>query len=293
MVATKSDQSSFHYQGPIRDHEQFFNRDADVRRVLSRLRKGQSVSVVGKGKIGKTSFLYYVSQVAARHGFTSQKHLFFHVDCKQLADLSEDDCFDQIKAVVEKRISIGDVCSVPASQGVACSSAYVWLEQVFSRLQQAGVQLIVQLDDFEWLATNTRLGLRLFDNLRALADVHDAMAYLTTSRVSLCDLQGDIPRVAGSPLFGIFWDYELKPFESGETRRFVVQRLESLGVACPEIVLESISELSQDEPYRLQIACACACDVRHRSARDLCAKDCAEIKELFERILRSTLDNSM
>ena len=69
----------------------FFNRDADVRKVLTRLRKGQSVSVVGKDKIGKTSLLYFVSdpEVAMRHGFAPQKYLFCYVDCKEWVDLGE------------------------------------------------------------------------------------------------------------------------------------------------------------------------------------------------------------
>ena len=107
MAPIASGYNPFYLQGPIQDYELFFNREAYVKKVLRGLRRGQSVSVVGKEKIGKTSLLYYIShpQVAVQHGFESQTGLFFYVDCKRLADLDERDCFRQIKAVIEQTVS--------------------------------------------------------------------------------------------------------------------------------------------------------------------------------------------
>jgi hypothetical protein len=284
----------FHHQGPIRDHELFFGREADVRKVLSRLRRGQSVSVVGEEKIGKTSFLHHISnpQVAAQHGLTSQTHLFFYVPCKRLAVLDESECFRQIRAIVEKTVSTCETRSVLTFENVTSSDAYYWLNQAFSLFERAGIQPIVQLDDFGFLTANTRLSLVFFGNLRALVDVYDTLAYLTTSRVRLADLERKAPRIAGSPFFNIFREYELQAFSPGTTRRFLVSRLESVGAVFPNVVVEFISDLSRGEPYRLQLGGACAYDVWFENRGSLCDRHCPEVEKRFYDALRLTLGNS-
>ena len=287
MALTVFAPSPFHHPEPIQDREGFFNRDDEVRKVLSRLRRGQSVSVVGKEKIGKTSFLRHLShpQVATRHGFKPDAHLFFYVDCKRLADLSEDDCLRQIKTIVGKTVSKWETRSVPALESMVSSDTYHWLEQAISLLKEEDVQSVIQLDDFDQLAANGRLSLRFFEGLRALGDVHDTMAYLTMSRVPLVELQGRLPAVAGSPFFNIFRKFELQPFDPGETRRFLVARLVSVGAAFPEIILEFIYDLSGGEPHRLQLAGACAYDVWCQNAGSLCEEHCGEIEKRFNDAL--------
>jgi len=295
MPAMVKDRNPFHHQDPIRDRDAFFNRDADVRKVLTWLRKGQSVSVVGKEKIGKTSLLYFVSnpEVAMQHGFAAQKYLFCYVGCKQLADLNEDDCFGKLKAVVEEALLAWEACPVLPPDGIACPGARFWLDQTLLLFDQAGIRLIVQLDDFDWLTGNERLSLRCLDNLRALSEAHGTMAYLTTSRVPLVDLQGELPDIAGSPFFDIFLEHEIQAFTSDETRRFLVTRLESVGAVLPDGVLEFICGLSRGEPHRLQLAGACAYDVWCENGCRLCEEHCGEVKERFGRELQSASGDSV
>ena len=284
MASTAKDQNPFHPQDPILCRDDFFNRDAGVRSVLVRLRKGQSVSVVGKKKIGKTSFLHYVSdpQVAVRHGFVPHKHLFCYVDCKRLTDLGENDCLAQIGAGVVEPVSNLEASPIFTIEGATCLDAYLWLEQMLSVFDRAGVQPIVQLDDFDWLMSNERLSLRFLDNLRALSEVLDNLAYLTTSRIPLVDLQGEIPYISGSPFFDIFWEYQLPSFGSAEARSFLATRLEAVGVTCEDGVLEFVCGLSRDEPHRLQLAGTCMYEVWcEKGRRPVCDADCGEIEARF------------
>lgn len=295
MVPKRLVPNPFRHRDPIRDPDVFFNRDADVRKVLTRLRKGQNVSIVGKRQIGKTSFLHHVRdpQVAAQHGLVLQDHLFCYLDCKQWTDLDEDGCFGRIKAVLEEVISDWEACPFPTPECEACSDPRYWLDQTLYLFDRAGIRLTLQLDDFDLLAGSDRLTLRFLDNLRALSETRDTLTYLTTSRVSLIDLQSEFPRIMGSPFFDIFWDYELRPFSPGETRTFLVTRLESVDAAFPESILQFISDLSRGEPYRLQLAGACAYDVwLGKGRRDLCDADCGEIEEQFNQELKSAYDDS-
>ncbi len=273
----------FDHQTPIRNYRLFFDRDWHVRRALSSLQKGQSVSVVGKEKIGKTSFLYHVSapQVATQYGLVPHRHFFFYVDCRLLVDLDPESCFRYIKALVEQPISARKMLSAATLDANASSSAYRWLQQAFFLFQRRGFQPILQLDNFDWLATNAHLSRWFFDNLRALSDYHDTLAFLTTSRVPLVDLERDMPRSAGSPFFNIFWESELRPFSPYEARRFLEERLESAGTVFQESILEFILDLSKGEPCGLQLAGGRAYDIWCKNMCSLSDEHCGEIERRF------------
>jgi hypothetical protein len=278
----------FCHQSPIRDRELFFGRQTGTKRVLDRLRKGQNVSVVGKSKIGKTSFLYHVSnpQVAVENRFSPQRRIFFYIDCRCLADLSRRDCLGLIKTVVEKTISTWQAGFLPAVESATSSGAYDWLDRAFSLLGREGIPSIVQFDDFDRLAANPRLSLVFLENLRALGEMHDTLAYLTASRVPLFELQGRIPRIAGSPFFNNFWQYELGPFDPKESRRFLAARLASVDAVFPEAIQGFISDLGRGEPYRLQLAGARAYALWCENADSLCEGHCEEIEKRFNDALR-------
>lgn len=279
------DPNPFRHQDPIRDRDVFFNRDADVREVLTRLRKGQNVSVIGKEKADRTSFLLQVSdpQAAARHGLVLQDHLFCYLDCKQLADLGDDDRFGRIKAALEKVISDWEA-PIPVPEDIAGSDAYYWLDQTLFLFDRAGIQLTLQLDDFDRLDRLTR---RFLGKLRSL-ETHDALTWLTASRVPLVELQSERPSITGSPFFDVFWDHELGPFNPDKCCRLLAAGLETVEVTFSEGVLEFIAHLSQGEPWRMQLACACAYDVWYEKGKEeLCDEDCGEIEERFKQELRA------
>ena len=276
----------FRHQDPAQCRNVFFNRDADVRKVLIRLRKGQSVSVVSEEGIVRTLFLPQVSdpQVAAQLGLVLQDHLFCYLDCKQWTDLDEDGCFNRIKAVWEEAILDWEA-PIPVPEGVTFAKADYWLDQTLFLFDRADVQLTMQLDDVDRLADNEQSTLMVVLNyLRSLSEAHDALTYLTTSRVSLVELQSDPSRTRGSPFFDIFWDYMLRPLNPDESRSLLVAGLESVGVAFSEGVLEFIAYLSHGEPCRMLLVCACAHDVWCEKIRcPLCDGDCGEIEKRFNQ----------
>lgn len=287
MTSNRLYLNPFHHQGPVQDLEIFFDRESDVKRVLNRVRRGASASIVGREKIGKTSFLHHVAnpRVAAAHGLSPPTHLFFYVDCKRLAGLSEDDSFRQIKAVVERIVSTWAQHFITALQDIVSSTAYDWLRKACLLFEAEGIQPIVQLDDFDWLAANSCLSAVFFHGLRALTSVHNTMAYTTASRLPLIELEHEASRTAGSPFYNIFHKFELQPFSPDESRRFLVTRLESVGAAFPEIIMESLCDLSRGEPYHLQVAGACAYDIWCENGCRLSEEHWGEIKKRFGDVM--------
>jgi len=282
MVQSVFAPNPFHHQGPIRDPEIFFDRERDVKKVLSYLRRGQSVFLVGKEKIGKTSFLHHVSnpEVATRHGLTCQMLLFFYVDCKPLASLDEGARFSRIKAIMETEVAKEDLSLALSLECIACLTAYEWLIQAFSLFQDKHIRAIVQLDDFDELAAAVPLSIGFLSNLRALGDVR--MSYLATSRVPLFQLQGRVAENASSPFFNIFRPCDLQPFIRDESRKFLVTRLESVEAAFGDSALDFICDLGRDGPYQLQLSGACAYDVWCKHAGSLREEHFLEIEERFE-----------
>jgi hypothetical protein len=282
MTPTRFAPNPFYYRGPIQRRELIVQSNSFVRRVLKRLQRGQSVSVVGKEKTGKTSFLYYTAtpEVAVRHGFAPQMHLFFYVACKPMGKLSKEECFVQIKETIEQTVSAWETRSVSGIQNLSISDAYRWIEEALWLLVQQGIQPIIQLDDLECLATTNREGYTFLGNLRALAEIH-SVAYLTASQVSLVELQRD-PKIAGSPFFNIFREYELQFFAPHHSHKFLMERLASVGADFPENIREFI--LSQeDDPYRFQLAAACGYDVWCENEGCLQEEHLEEVKKRFER----------
>ena len=55
-------ENPFFYPGAIRDPVYFYNRQKETKQILERLGKGQSISVIGPRKIGKTSLLFHISR---------------------------------------------------------------------------------------------------------------------------------------------------------------------------------------------------------------------------------------
>ena len=277
----------FRCQEPSWQRDAFFNRDSDTRRVLGKLRKGQSVSIFGQNRIGKTWLLRHISDsdAAVQQGLLAKKLLTCYVDCRKEKNPDEAGCLELIKVAVEHTISAGEGYPIPTVKDITYSEVYDWLDQVLLRLRRADLRLIVQLDHFDRLADGDRLSLRLLGNLRALNQNHrGTMAYLTASKKSLIDLQGEFPQIMGSPFFDIFWDYELHPFSDDDALDFVTGRLGREEVDCLESVLKFLANLGQGEPGRLQLACACAYDVwEHKGRICLSDEDLAEIEKLFRR----------
>ena len=79
---------------PIIASDQFFGREKETRRVLGFLQEGQSVSVVGPAKIGKTSFIFHIMHPAVRelHRLATE-HVFVYLDSRLLADCDQGECY--------------------------------------------------------------------------------------------------------------------------------------------------------------------------------------------------------
>jgi hypothetical protein len=161
-------QNPFFHRGPIRDRAYFFDREPEARQVLSLLGNGQSVSLVGQRRIGKTSLLFHLAeaQVFTQYGLNAEEHLFVYIDCGGLSDLDQPNLY---RVFLEE---IDDALAVEASaqrlQILDGDLSYRSFERMLRQLIRQNRKPIILLDEFERMSLNPQLDPDFFSGLRAL-----------------------------------------------------------------------------------------------------------------------------
>ena len=70
---------------PIRQPEQFYGRANEVKEIFRYLHGGQSISIIGPRRIGKTSLALFILalDVFQEYGFLSNEVCFVYFDCSE------------------------------------------------------------------------------------------------------------------------------------------------------------------------------------------------------------------
>jgi len=156
----------FFHRGAIRRAEEFYGRQNEIGQVLGLLRNGQSVSLIGPRRIGKSSLLLrlVLPQVREAHQLNTSSILFVLLDCQEFGGSLPEEVYEALLAeIVEQAHEVGCVLDDVDRYGT-----YRSLDRVLNQLSQAGVNVVVLLDEFELMAGNPRLTPYFFARLRGL-----------------------------------------------------------------------------------------------------------------------------
>jgi hypothetical protein len=207
----------FIYDGPIKDQRYFFGRAAETRQVLQRVAQGQSVSIVGPRRIGKTSFLFHLSdpQVRAAHRLDDE-FVFVYADCQGMSNLTESDVYRALLEYITE--------ATPSDRGVEygsqAASPYSSLRTYLRKITRLGLRIALLLDEFEMLASSPQLSMRFYDELRALTAM-DEVVYVTATTETLDSLMPQARSYPSSPFFNIFESVRLGLMQPEEARALV------------------------------------------------------------------------
>ncbi len=82
----------FFHRGPVRDPVYFYGRKQETAQLFDLLGRGQSVSISGQRRLGKTSLLFYAKtpEVAGRHGLDPAGTRWVYLDGGMLDGLEEE-----------------------------------------------------------------------------------------------------------------------------------------------------------------------------------------------------------
>jgi DNA-binding winged helix-turn-helix (wHTH) protein len=238
-------ENPFFHRGPIRDPAFFCNRKREVKRALGMLRRGQSVSIIGPRKIGKTSLLFYISrqEVMQQHGLDPSRYLLVYFNCEGLESLKQEEFYTLV---------LEEVAARAAQQGYTLDSpqrpvSYVEFKRVLRKAFGRKLKLALLLDEFELLSKNRNLGMELLSGLRAVATDLDA-AYLTVSRRPLAAFTEH-----HSHFFNIFLPLKIGLFDTSESEDLIETSLANIGTTFPADVANGILELGGGHPFFLQV----------------------------------------
>jgi DNA-binding SARP family transcriptional activator len=251
----------FYYRGPIRHPEDFYNRKVEVRRALHFLRAGQSVSVVGPRKIGKTSFLFHISnpKTFEEYGLASLQYLLVYVDCEGLYDLTREELYryilDEIsdklaEEEIELRLEVGDE-----------TTTYLEFARAIKSITKKR-RLVLIFDEFEGISTNPNLDTGFFAGLRGLSIQHK-VALVTASKLPLDQIHSAKPdSLLSSHFFNIFLPLRLQLFNIEDSHRLIQESLTSTGITFSADTLDWVLRVGGRHPFFLQLAGDCAFELQ-------------------------------
>jgi hypothetical protein len=240
----------FFHRGAIRRAEEFQDREAETNQILGLLRNGQSVSVVGARRIGKSSLLLHLCRPQMRQAFNlaPPQALFVPVDCQELGGSPPEEVYE---ALLTSLLDAAEDANVAVGQ-IARPGTYRSLDRALHTVQQANVAVVVLLDEFELLAANERLTPYFFARLRGLTTKY-GLAYITASQRPLFAITAD-EQILSSPFFNIFVTLPLGLFGEEEARQLLLKRLEGTGVSFTAELCDYLLFLVGPHPFFLHIA---------------------------------------
>ena len=246
----------FTYGNPIRDPSRFHGRREELRQIVNRLRSSarESTSIVGERRIGKTSLLKHLAnpQVAQGLGIDPECFCLVYIDFQGLTDITPKRFWERVL-----RKTARETCDQTLQEEIKSlldmdTYDLFDLEDLFEKVAETGVTLVLLMDEFEYVTQNTNFQADFFGGLRALA-IHQNLVLVTATRRELVDLCHS-EQIKGSPFFNIFASVVLRPFQAQEAAELVDAYAQGADLALSSRDKETILILGGGCPFFVQMA---------------------------------------
>ena len=240
----------FFHRGAIRRAEEFHGREAEISQILALCRNGQSVSIIGPRRIGKSSLLLHLCRpsVQSQFGVTPGETIYALVDCQELGGSPPEEVYEAVlTSIMDAAILVG-----VELDNVQRPGSYRALDRALNSIVNGGISVIVLLDEFELLAANEHLTPYFFARLRGLTTKY-GLAYLTASQRPLFAITAD-EQILSSPFFNIFVSFPLGLFTRVEAQDLLTCRLKGTGVKFDQQLSDYVLYLVGYHPFFLHIA---------------------------------------
>jgi hypothetical protein len=231
----------------IRSPDDFFGRMAELRSIYTLILSGQSVSLVGERRVGKSSLLNALGFESQRTEFELPENFcFVFVDLQYIAGCMQEEFVTYLLRQIAESTGI-------SIQMPPYGSLHEPLEQAAQEVLHQGRRLVVLMDEFDVLVRNDRIPRELFAILRAWAGRFE-IAFVLASR------EGSIEPILtedsiGSAFLNIFAPVYVGPLQESEARELIDLPAEHVGMPFTDEEKEWILQLGGHHPFYLQIAC--------------------------------------
>jgi uncharacterized protein len=245
----------FTYGRPITEPAHFAGRQLEARDIYSRLGNIESSSVLGERRIGKTSFLKYISHSSTvrKFGLDPDRYLFIFVDLQgydhqETSDVFWCDVLDEIEAQAKDDRLQNTVAETRTQPSLGTRE----LGDLLDSTGRQGQRVVLLLDEFENVTRNPKFDVDFFNRLRSLA-IHHNLALITSSRRELVELCYS-REVASSPFFNIFANIDLGLLTQDEGGELMDKVLTGTPVSFDQVERGYLQQMTGRHPFFLQMA---------------------------------------
>jgi tRNA A-37 threonylcarbamoyl transferase component Bud32 len=240
----------------ITDPGYFYGRQREIERLYSAILTHQCQSIVGERKLGKSSLLSAVAQRARmeQYGLDPARTLFLYLDLEGMAAAEQREFWIEVLDRLSTALPPGPLLEQTQRLLEADELRFTTVRRLLRRVRDAGLDLVLALDEFEGLARNPNLEPDFYGELRSLAG-ELGIVYLTASKRGLYELTYHHSSTLSSPFFNIFSEMTLNLMPEDEARdllKGLSQQEQAPGFGDEEIDLAL--ELAGPHPFFLQIA---------------------------------------
>ncbi len=237
--------------------EIFVGRIHEVHEIAAFITSNQSVSLIGPSRIGKTALVRHLMQPPVASGpALAATALFVYLDCQALRTGTHTEIFGAfVHAVDTAARQHGLLPELPAA--TATQPSRLSFETAVRHFNRHGLRVVLILDDFEQLSSNSQLDLPFFNALRSAAARHD-LVFLTASTRPLIELTylGRAQEVLSSPFFNIFAPLFLGLLPEDDARQLIHEFGRVAGVTFAPAIVDFIYGLAGGHPFVLRVACS-------------------------------------
>ena len=244
-------------RGPLRALNMFYGREHDLHEIAAFLNGNQSIALVGPRKIGKTSLLFHLMRPETRETFgLGDNTVIAYLDCEMLGESSVEEIFGQFATEIAAVLVDMGLPPEPALDTVIAAPKRLAFESAIRRLNQRGLRIVLVLDEFERISTNTALDLNFFNALRSAAGRYQLM-FITASASPLIDLtySGRSREILSSPFFNIFAPMFLGLLDEKDARRLISEPAERAGSPFAPDMQDFLYQLAGGHALALQVVC--------------------------------------
>lgn len=249
-------QNPFYHRKSISDKEQFYGRKKELSEIFHLLKVCECCSLVGERRIGKSSFLKYISysQVQNEYELTSEEYILILFNFLGYTGLNQSEFWQLVLEEISDKVVDTELKSkiqlICENEEIETSAIYPLAKEMKKR----GIKVIFLFDEFEYAAANPNFDLSFFGGIRHLTDNYD-VAYVIAGTKELSHLSYAKKEVIGSPFFNIFHTFYLGFFCHEEALEMIKKPLEKSCISFSQNDIDFIFRLCGFHPFFLQLAC--------------------------------------
>ncbi len=256
----------FIFKKPVRE-ELFVGRTELIEKIYTYINAGESVSLVGERRTGKTSVLIRVLDLKEQHLRYYGQHVLVFKDFLGWDYHNESSIWVMLLSTLLEEITSAGIETKTVNWAIeqikAGELASHTLLKMFRSLGHDGIRVTFLFDEFEaTVQAENSVDLSFFKILRNLAiDKDTRLSFVIATRQELSTVERTLERQytsLSSPLFNIFHQLIILPFSKTEALKMINNYLDSIDMSIKlnvGIEQDFLFQLSGFHPFFMQIAC--------------------------------------